>query len=204
MLPLRLNQLGKWRDVWRRGRGRGTYPHELAFLLLFPFRSLILSRRELVRRLHLTETSRVLELGPGPGFFSAQVASSLLRGHLCLVDVQREMLQKVRRRLARAGTTNVSFTQAEASALPFARDAFDVAFLVAVLGEVPDPRGCAGSLCNTLRTGGMLSVSELPGDPDAMPESEVRAIAEATGFDYVETFPILRGFTANFRKRSRP
>ncbi len=57
------------------------------------------------------------------------------------MDVQREMLQKVRCRLARAGTTNVSFAQAEASALPFAHDAFDVAFLVAVLGEVPDPRG---------------------------------------------------------------
>jgi len=144
-----------------------------------------------------------MELGPGPGFFSAQVARSVPRGHLCLVDVQREMLQKVRRRLARAGTTNVSFAQAEASALPFARDAFDVAFLVAVLGEVPDPGACAGSMCNTIRPGGMLSVSELPGDPDAMPESEVRAIAAAAGFDYVETFPIRRGFTANFRKRTR-
>ncbi len=97
----------------------------------------------------------------------------------------------------------MSSAQAEASALPFARDAFDVAFLVAVLGEVLDPRGCAGSICNTLRPGGMLSVSELPGDPDAMQEPEVCAIAAATGFDYVETFPIRGGFTANFRKRTR-
>jgi tRNA A58 N-methylase Trm61 len=94
---------GRWRDVWSRFIGRGTYPHEFAFLLLIPLRSLLLTPRKLVARLHLTETSRVLELGRGPGFFSVGVARNVPRGHLCLVDLQREMLEKARRRLRRAG-----------------------------------------------------------------------------------------------------
>jgi hypothetical protein len=35
--------LERWKDVWRRFSGRGAYPHELAALLLFPLRRLVLS-----------------------------------------------------------------------------------------------------------------------------------------------------------------
>jgi hypothetical protein len=66
-----------WRDALRRFSGRGAYPHQFAFLLLFPFRALILSPRKLVSRLHLTDTSRVLAVGPGPGFFSVCVARAI-------------------------------------------------------------------------------------------------------------------------------
>ncbi len=191
---------GKWSDIWSRFSGRGAYPHQLAFMLLIPIRSLILSPRALVARLHLNAEARVLELGPGPGFFSGAVARSVPRGHLCLADLQREMLVKARRRLRRAGLVNVSFTQASATALPFASGVFDVVFLVAVLGEVPDPAGCLRSIGQCLRAGGLLSITELPGDPDAMSESEVSSLARAEGFERVETFPTRRGFTINFRK----
>lgn len=132
---------GKWRDIWSRFSGRGTYPHQLAFLLLIPLRSLLLSPRTLAARLHLGVNARVLELGPGPGFFSVEIARRLQRGHLCLVDFQREMLVKARRRIRRASLTNASFMQASADQLPFSSDILDVEFLVAVLGEVPDPGG---------------------------------------------------------------
>lgn len=36
----------KWRDIWKRFKGGGTYPHQLAFILLNPLRGLIFSRRE--------------------------------------------------------------------------------------------------------------------------------------------------------------
>lgn len=167
--------IGQLRDAWRRFAGRGTYPHQFGFLLVLPIRSLILSPRVLVARLRLSQTSRVLELGPGPGFFSVQVACSVPRGHLCLVDIQHEMLNMARRRIRRAGISNTSFVQASATELPFSSETFDVAFLVTVLGEVPDPRACIKSISISLRVGGILSITELPGDPDAMTESEVAA-----------------------------
>src|SRR5262245_24054322 len=130
--------VAKWKDVWSRFSGRGTYPHQLAVLLLFPLRRIILSPEQLVRHLHLTRTSRVLEVGPGPGFFSIDVARALPEGRLELVDIQLEMLQKARGRLRRAGVRNAGCTRANAVTLPFRSGAFDAAFLVAVLGEVPD------------------------------------------------------------------
>lgn len=193
-----------WREVWDHFTGRGAYPHQLAFLLLNPIRSLMFSPRELIERLHLSEHFRVLELGPGPGFFSVHVAQRIPSGHLCLVDVQHEMLGKARARIRRAGISNVSFAQAGAGAVPLASEIFDVAFLVAVLGEVPDAAACISQLCGILRRGGLLSITELKGDPDAMTEGEIAALAKAANLEHSETFTRRFGFTINFRKPDYP
>jgi ubiquinone/menaquinone biosynthesis C-methylase UbiE len=199
----RLLDLDRWKDVWRRAQGRGTYPHELAFLLTHPARKLIHSPARLARCLGLEALpagARVLELGPGPGYYSPEIARHLPRGRLALCDLQIEMLRKARRRLRRAGLANWSCTQAEASALPFAPASFDVVFLVAVLGEVPDPPACLAAVARVLRPGGLLSVTELPGDPDALKESEVRALAEGAGLAWEATSPVRGGFSAGFRR----
>jgi ubiquinone/menaquinone biosynthesis C-methylase UbiE len=117
-----------------------------------------------------------------------------------LVDVQHEMLDNARARIRRAGISNVTFAQAGASALPLARETFDVAFLVAVLGEVPDAAACITQLCGILRRGGLLSIIELKGDPDAMAEGEIASLAKAANLEHSETFTRRFGFTINFRK----
>lgn len=189
-----------WRDVWSRLTGRGTYPHQLAFLLLIPLRSLMFSPRQLASRLHLTDNARVLELGPGPGFFSVEIARRVPQGRLCLVDIQHEMLQKARARLRRAGLGNVSFAQASASALPFAPGSFDTAFLVTVLGEVPDSASCLAELRRALRPGGLLSITELAGDPDRLSADDIASLAKAAQLEYAETLPMRFGFTINFTR----
>jgi ubiquinone/menaquinone biosynthesis C-methylase UbiE len=192
--------LERYREVWRRFAGRGAYPHELAFVLLTPLRGLLLSPAELVRRLGVAEDARVLELGPGPGYFSPGVARRVARGRLELFDLQAEMLTKARRRLRRAGATNTGFTRGDGAALPYRDGAFDAVFLIAVLGEVPDPRGCVAEVARVLRPGGVLSVTELPGDPDALSAGEVRSLAESAGLSPAASFPVRGGFTANFAK----
>jgi len=67
-------------------------PHTKAHHLLNPLRSLILTPEKLVARLDLSPDFRVLELGPGPGYFSPTVARSVPEGKLVLVDVQQEMI----------------------------------------------------------------------------------------------------------------
>lgn len=195
--------LAKVKDIWKRFSGRGTYPHQLAFLLLFPVRRILLSPDTLVRHLHLKPRFRVLELGPGPGFFSVDVARSIPEGRLDLVDIQREMLQKARRRLRRAAVHNVGYTQANAVMLPFQPGAFDVAFLVEVLGEVPDPKACLLSIARVLRVGGLLSVTELAGDPDALGEGTLRNLMQGTGLEFVESVRVPRGFIASFRRQEK-
>ncbi len=192
--------LSRWQDVFKRLAGRGIYPHELAFLLDIPLRKLILSPHKIADHLHLTAGMRVLEIGPGPGYFSGAIARRIPAGQLTLLDIQLEMLRKNHRKLTRAGIHNAHWVQGTADALPFRPEAFDVVFLVTVLGEVPKPGQCLLAIHSALRSGGLLSITEMQGDPDALSRDKVCLMAQQCGFDYLEMFPRFKGFTLNFRK----
>src|ERR1700744_3480115 len=130
-----------------REQGESPFPYQAAFLINNPIRRALLKPARSVDKLGLSGSERVLELGPGPGFFSVEIARRLTDGRLHLFDIQPEMLEKARQKLERAGLTDVGFTAGEASdGLPFPDNTFDVAFLAAVIGEVPDKEACLRSL----------------------------------------------------------
>ncbi len=162
--------------------GRHPFPHWLSFLLDNPLRSLLISPETLVERLSLRPDARVLELGAGPGFFSVALARQIPLGRLEVIDLQPEMLAKARRRLGRARLTNVGLTRAEAGALPFPEASFDVALLVAVLGEVPGARRCLRDVWRVLRVGGVVAFHEHWPDPDRIQPAHLRRVLEAEGF----------------------
>jgi ubiquinone/menaquinone biosynthesis C-methylase UbiE len=138
-----------------------------------------------VDRLGLTGAERVLEVGPGPGFFSTELARRLPRGRLELFEVQPEMLDNSRHSLDGAGCHNVGFHAGDAcDGLPFPDGAFDVAFLAAVLGEVPDKVACIRSLARVLRPGGLLVLVEAFPDPDRLSVPVLRRLVEPEGFDF--------------------
>ena len=191
--------MSRWRQVVRGYFGRGVHPHEMAFSLTMPLRRLILSPEALADRLHLAPTFRVLELGPGPGFFSAEVARRVPEGHLALADLQWGMLRRARARLA-GERSRIRFSQADGQSLPFGSASFDVVFLVAVLGEIPDPAACLQEIMRVLRPGGLFSNTEQPGDPDRLTPSALRSLTAEAGFRFMRQFGRGPNYTANFRK----
>ncbi len=178
----------------------GPMPVKHAAHLLNPLRKLILSPAKLVNRLSLNPAASVLEVGPGPGYFSGEVARNIPSGRLTLVDIQQEMLDMAKKRLDSFGLDNIDYIQADAAALPFAGESFDVAFLVAVLGEIPDKKKCIGELYRVLRPGGLLSVTEQPGDPDLIHLDEMKKLIGDL-FSLEQIYGKGKNYTVNFRKR---
>ena len=81
----------------------------------------------------------MLEIGPGTGYYTLPVAGWLSPGgRLDVLDVQQEMLDHTMRRAREQGIDNVAPTLADARELPYPEDSFDGAYLVTVLGEIPD------------------------------------------------------------------
>ena len=181
--------------------GRGYFPHQLSFLIDNPIRRVLITPGELADRIPWTETRRVLEVGPGSGYFSVALARRARAGRLELFDLQREMLAKARRKLEAAGHRNVGYTQGDASALPYGASTFDVAVLVAVLGEVPDKSSCLELLLQVLSPDGVLVVHEHVPDPDRIAPPELRALAETAGFAFDRSYGPSWNHTAIFRRR---
>jgi len=176
-------------------------PYTHAPHLLNPIRGLVLSPGGLVRRLGLKPDFTVLELGPGPGYFSPAVARALPAGKLVLVDVQQEMLDMAKKRLDAMGIRNVEYHRGDATALPAQPESFHVVFLVAVLGEVPDRHACLREIHRVLRPGGLLSVTEFRlGDPDVIPLHELQSSVQAAGFQQCSRHGRLFHYTLAFRK----
>ena len=196
------SELERWKDILKRLAGRGIYPHELAFLLDSPIRKLILSPNKLAERLHLSTDSIVLEIGSGPGYFSTEVAKRIPDGNLIFFDIQTEMLKKSLQKLEREKIRNANAVKGNAITLPFNNLVFDLVFLVTVLGEVTDPKKCINSINKVLRVGGILSITEMQGDPDVLSENEINQIVRRCGFEYLEKFTSFKGFTINYKKVS--
>ena len=177
-----------WLDsVLRQTRRLGDfpYPHWAAVFLNNPVRRWVGRPGDVVEGLGLSGSERVLELGPGPGYFSVELARRVPAGGLDLFEVQPEMLERARRALEAAGCHSVGFHAGDASAeLPFADAQFDVAFLAAVLGEVPDKRACIRSLGRVLRPGSLLVLVEAFPDPDRQSVATLRDLVESEGFTF--------------------
>lgn len=161
--------------------GRGVYPASQASWLLHPLRHLIMSPRSMVRRLKLKPDDRVLEIGPGPGWFSPEIAKTIPDGRLTLFDVQDRMLALAAQRLRSTGFAHFECILGDAVSLPFASSSFDAVVLVTVLGEISDCAAALKEVKRVLRPGGRVLIAEQLGDPDHVGRAKLKSLLPGSG-----------------------
>jgi ubiquinone/menaquinone biosynthesis C-methylase UbiE len=109
---------------------------------------------------------RVLEIGPGTGYYTLDMAEWVgPDGRVEIFDLQQEFLDHVGRRAAERGLGNIVPTRGDATALPYENASMDAVVLTAVLGEIPDPLAALREIRRVLKPSGRLVVGELFGDP---------------------------------------
>lgn len=142
----------------------------------------IITRARLKRVLAPQPGERVLEIGPGTGYYTIALAEWIGDGELEILDIQPEMLEHTMRNVRLRGLANVSSSLADATNLPYAEESFDAAILVTVFGEIPDGDAALRQVHRVLKSGGRLIVGEIAvGDPHFSRLSSLRVRAERAG-----------------------
>jgi SAM-dependent methyltransferase len=187
--------------LWMReryGRG-GPFPARDALALLNPQRRRLHPVEETVRFFRIEPGDTVLEIGPGPGYFSIEAARAAgSSGRVVCIDVQPAMIAVLDERLRRERADNAMPLVGDATRLPLAGQSADAAFLVFVLGEIPDRPAAMAELRRVLKPGGAVSVMETWTDSDYQLEASVGDLFRAYDFEPLESRRQLLGYARSF------
>lgn len=176
-------------------------PARLSFLVENPLMERWAGAETLLDRAGVVPGMRILDAGCGPGRLTVPAARRVgPTGHVVALDIQEGMLRKLRRRLADGAISNVRVVRAGIGDGLLGEAAFDRAFLVTVLGEIPDRVEALREIHRALVPGGILSVTEVLPDPDYQSRSAVRRLAEKVGFDPVAVHGNVLAFTMHLRR----
>jgi protein-L-isoaspartate O-methyltransferase len=161
----------------------------------------LITRARLREILEPKPGERILEVGPGTGYYTLEVAEWVKPdGQVDVLDLQQEMLEHTMRRAGERGLANVTPTQSDATAMPYEDAIFNAAFLVTVLGEIPDQDAAIRELARVLKPGGRLVVGELIGDPHYVRLAPMRLRASGAGLSYERRVGNALGYFARFSK----
>ena len=166
---------------WRKNPSACPYSQRFWVQAPHPF----ITRERLRATLDPSPGERILEIGPGTGYYTLDLADWIgPEGALEIFDIQQEMLDHTMDRVGERGLGNVTAARGDARALPYDDDSVDAVVLITVLGEIPDQDAALAEIARVLRPGGRLVVGEVIGDPHYTSPGALRERAEAAGLRF--------------------
>ena len=186
---------------WRKNPSACPYSQRFWVEAPHPF----ITRARLREILEPQPGERVLEVGPGTGYYALPVAGWLAPGgRLDVLDVQQEMLDHTMQRAGEQGVENIVPALADARSLPYANGTFDAAYLVTVLGEIPDQGAALRELRRVVKPSGRIVVGELFGDPHMVTSGALRERAGDAGFTFDQRLGNALAYFARFEVPEPP
>jgi ubiquinone/menaquinone biosynthesis C-methylase UbiE len=181
---------------WRKNPS--ACPYSQRFLIEIPHPGI--TRGRLIEILAPQPGERVLEIGPGTGYYTFEMAARLDRGQVDIFDIQQEMLDHVMREANKRGVTNVNPALGDAQSLPYADESFEAVVLITVLGEIPDQDRALNEVARVLKPGGRLIVGEMIVDPHTVTLGQLRERAGRAGLSFARRIGGPLGFFARLEK----
>jgi ubiquinone/menaquinone biosynthesis C-methylase UbiE len=171
----------------------------MGYLLLNPLRKLVQSAGKTFGYC-LSPGMTVLEVGPGMGFYSLDTAKLIgPQGRLVCVDVQRRMIEKLRRRADKAGLSDridVRLCGPDSLGVEDLGGSVDLALVIAVAHEVRDRPGLFRQIRSTLKPEGRLFLAEPKAHVNHALFDEIEVAALDAGFNLIEHPSVFRSRAA--------
>src|SRR5664279_360102 len=113
------------------------------------------------QRVGITHGSRVIDIGAGPGYATADLAEIVgPRGSVLAIERSTRFLDAARERCRRRGLTNVEFRQADLMEVSLGQLEFDASWCRWVTSFVSSPAKLIDNIADALRPGGLAIFHE--------------------------------------------
>ncbi len=159
-------------------------PWWLGYLLACPLRRL-LQDPESVLTPYVRDGMMVLEVGPGMGFFTIDLARMVgAHGRVVAVDIQSKMISHLKRRLAKAGLlerVDARLAAADSMGLADLTSAIDFVLAFAVVHELTAADRFFAEAAQALKPGGSILLAEPPGHVRVRDFEQQLALAARAG-----------------------
>ena len=132
---------------------------------------------------HLPEGSRVLEVAPGPGYLTIELAK-LGRYQISGLDISRTFVE-IAREKARAAAVDVDFQQGDVAHMPYENDTFDFIVCRAAFKNFSNPAGGLNEMYRVLKSGGTALIIDLRRDA---PKKTIDQYIDTIGLNWWDTF----------------
>ena len=144
--------------------------HLGASWLIRPEREQEESVREAFKRLQLKPGMTVCDLGCGNGFWSLPMARAVgEEGRVLAVDIQPEMLHKLRVRAAREGLENITLVRGDVDDPNLEPGVVDLLLMVDVYHEFSHPESMLWRIRRSLRPTGVVALLEYRAEDPTVP-----------------------------------
>lgn len=154
-------------------------------LLESPDRAAWQKPEQIMDALHIADGSKVADIGAGAGWFTIRLARRVgPNGHVYAQDVQRQMLEAIRRRVSREGLQNVETRLGSGSDPNLPEAGLDAIVVVDAYQEVEDRVTFLKNLARSLKPNGLIGVVNYkPGRGGPGPAENVRVDKAAVKSD---------------------
>ena len=168
----------------------------------------------LVRSLHLKPGDVVADIGAGSGVISLRMAELLLPdGKVMAVDVQKEMLERLKENCEKFGISNVEPVKGTQKTTGLKDNSVDLAIMVDVYHEFEYPYEMLADISRSMKPGGRVVFVEYRKEDPTVPIKEVHKMSqvqvrreaeqEEFGLKWTETIHVLpRQHILVFQKKS--
>lgn len=133
----------------------------------------------------------VVDLGAGSGFYTFKLAALVgEKGKVYAVDIQKEMLDIIRKRMAKKGIKNVELVQNTITDPKLPANSVDLIFMVDVYHELSHPHEMTEKMMAALKPGGRLVFVEFRGEDPDVPIKLVHKMTEKQVLKEMSIWPL--------------
>ncbi len=165
---------------------------ELITRLLSPQREEDLDPFVVLTFMPLDSYAQVADIGCGPGYFSIPLAKNLINGQVYALDVDDEMLEVARRRVAEARLGNVQVLKCSPTQFPVSAGSLDGVLLSVVTHESEDRESFLKAVRELLKPRGWCTILEWyrrdtgmgPPLEERIEPEELEEMAQRAGFQF--------------------